>query len=59
MGQYSVTGITPDCKNQVLNAVVGSSPTWPTIQKMIKKFFETRFDEPNNFVLVLSLQTAS
>lgn len=47
-----------DCKSTGFT-YVGSSPTWPTIQKMIKKFFGTRFDEPNNFVLVLSLQTAS
>ena len=32
MGQYSVIGITPDCKSGAY-AVAGSSPAWPTRAK--------------------------
>ena len=53
-----LVAMAADCKSAGFT-YVGSSPTWPTIQKMMQKFFGTRLDEPNNSVLVLSLQTAS
>lgn len=58
MGRYPVAGSGPDCKSGALQ--LGWFESNPAHHpKNDRKFFGKRCDEPNNFVLVLSLQTAS